>query len=46
MFHVPVYLEQDVHTFLMEKAASKGVPLERLVNDLLKSDIEAFRTLA
>jgi hypothetical protein len=46
VFHVPVYLEQDVQTFLMEKAASKGVPFERLVNDLLKSDIEAFRTLA
>jgi hypothetical protein len=46
VFHVPVYLEQDVQTFLMEKAASKGVPLERLVNDLLKNDIEAFRTLA
>src|ERR1035441_224841 len=25
-FHIPVYLEQDVQTFLMEKAASKGVP--------------------
>ena len=46
VFHIPVYLEQDVQTFLMEKAASKGVPLERLVNDLLKNEIEAFRALA
>jgi hypothetical protein len=46
VFHIPVYLEQDVQTFLMEKAASKGVPLERLVNDVLKNEIEAFRTLA
>ena len=45
-FHIPVYLEQDVQAFLMEKAASKGVPLDRLVNDLLKGDIEAFRKLA
>jgi hypothetical protein len=45
VFHVPVYLEQDIQTFLMEKAASKGVPLDRLVNDLLKSEIEVFRTL-
>jgi len=30
----------------MEKAARKGVPLDRLVNDLLKGDIEAFRKLA
>ena len=46
VFHIPVYLEQDVQTFLMEKAASKGVPLDRLVNDPLKGDIEAFRKLA
>lgn len=45
VFHVPVYLEQEVQAFLIERAASKGVPLDRLVNDLLKSDIEAFRTL-
>ena len=45
-FHIPVYLEQDVQAFLMEKAASKGVALDRLVNDLLKGDIEAFRKLA
>lgn len=43
VFHIPVYLDQDVQTFLMEKAASKGVELDRLVNDLLKNDIEAFR---
>ena len=46
VFHVPVYLEQDVQTFPMEKAASKGVPLDRLVNDLLKNDIAAFQPLA
>ena len=45
VFHIPVYLEQDVQTFLLEKATSKGLPLDRLVNDLLKSDIEAFRRL-
>ncbi len=46
VFHIPVYLDQDVQAFLMEKADSKGVPLDRLVNDLLKGDIEAFRKLA
>lgn len=45
MFHVPVYLEQEVEAFLIERAASKGVPLDRLVNDPLKGDIEAFRAL-
>jgi len=43
VFHIPVYLEQDVQTFLIERAASKGVPLDRLVNDLLKSDIEGLK---
>jgi len=45
-FHIPVFLEQDVQAFLMEKAASKGVPLDRLVNEILKGDIESFRKLA
>ena len=46
VFHIPIYLDQDVEAFLTEKATSKGVPLDRLVNDLLKGDIEAFRKLA
>jgi hypothetical protein len=45
VFHIPVYLEQDVQNFLMERAASKGVELEKLVNDLLKRGIDAFHTL-
>ena len=45
VLHIPVYLEQDVQTFLVQRAASKGVALDRLVNDLLKRDIEAFRAL-
>lgn len=45
IFHIPVYLDPEVQSFLMEKAATKGVALDRLVNDLLKSDIEAFRRL-
>ena len=45
VLHVPVYLEQEVQAFLIERAASKVVPLDRLVNDLLKGDIEAFPAL-
>ena len=45
VLHIPVYLEQDIQAFLMQRATSKGVPLDRLVNDLLKPDIEAFRSL-
>ena len=45
VFHVPVYLDQDIQNFLMERAATKGVDLDRVVNELLKRDIESFRTL-
>jgi hypothetical protein len=45
IFHLPVYLDQAVQDFLMEKAARKGIPLDQLVNELLKRDIEAFRAL-
>jgi len=34
-----------VQAFPIEKAASRGVPLDRLVNDLLKSGIERFKAL-
>ncbi len=45
VFHIPVYLQVDVQSFLLEKAQSKGIPLDQLVNDLLKRDIEAFHAL-
>jgi hypothetical protein len=45
VFHIPVYLQEDVQSFLLEKAQSKGIPLDQLVNDLLKRDIEAFHAL-
>jgi hypothetical protein len=45
VFHIPVYLQEDVQSFLLEKAQSKGIPLNQLVNDLLKRDIEAFDAL-
>lgn len=46
IFHVPVYLDPEVQAFLIDKAARKGIPLDQLVNELLKSDIEAFRALS
>ena len=45
VLHIPVYLDQEVQAFLMERAATKGIALEKLVNDLLKNDIEAFHRL-
>jgi hypothetical protein len=37
---LPIYLEEEVHTYLEQRAAAKGVELSRLVNDLLRRDIE------
>jgi hypothetical protein len=37
--HLPVYLEDEVLTYLQERARAKGVELNELVNALLKQDI-------
>lgn len=35
----PVHLDKDVLDFLTARANAQGVPLNQLVNDLLKGDI-------
>ena len=40
VLRVPVYLDAEVRNYLAERADAKGVPFDRLVNDLLKKDIE------
>jgi predicted HicB family RNase H-like nuclease len=44
-FNVPVYLDKDVLTYLSEKAASKGVEVNQLINDILRKDIDLFQAL-
>ena len=39
-FNLPVYLEIQVLEYLAERAKAKGVPLNELVNQLLKKDSE------
>ncbi|HEY1748731.1 MAG TPA: hypothetical protein VGG11_18440 [Xanthobacteraceae bacterium] len=36
----PVHLDPDVLSFLTKRAAARGIPLNELVNELLKKDIE------
>ncbi len=36
----PVHLDPEVLAFLSARAAARGVPLNELVNELLKMDIE------
>jgi hypothetical protein len=37
--NLPIYLDEDVREYFSLKAASKGMELDVLVNDLLKKDI-------
>jgi hypothetical protein len=41
---LPVYLDDDVQSYLTTKAESKGVELSDLVNDLLKKEIAIIET--
>lgn len=45
IFKLPVYLDQDVQSYLAAKAQSKGVELSDLVNDLLKKEIEIIEAV-
>ncbi len=38
--NLPVYLDAEVQAYLWERATAKGIDLTRLVNELLKKDIE------
>jgi len=40
VIRVPVYLDAEVRDYLAARADAKGVPVDRLVNDLLKKNIE------
>lgn len=37
--NIPVYLDEEVLSYLNERANSKGVELAHLINDLLRRDI-------
>lgn len=41
---LPIYLDDEVQTYLAERAIQKGVPLEELVNDLLKREIQIIQS--
>lgn len=35
----PVYLEAEIFDYLAEKAKAKGVPVDEMINELLRKDI-------
>ena len=42
---LPVYLDYEVRTYLQERAKSKGIEVNRLVNDMLKRDIDLIEAV-
>jgi len=42
---LPVYLDADIRDWLAERAKAKGIHLGRLVNDLLKRDIDLIEAV-
>lgn len=38
--NLPIYLDEDILTYLANKAKSKNVEVNEIVNDLLRKDIE------
>ncbi len=40
---LPVYLDQDIESWITEKAKEKGVDLHVLVNELLRKDISLIQ---
>jgi uncharacterized protein (DUF4415 family) len=44
-FNVPIYLDEDVLEFFLQRAEGKGVDLNDLVNDLLKKDIALVQAM-
>lgn len=43
--NLPVYLDTEVLSYFKRKAKSKGVELNKLVNDLLRKDIDIINSV-
>ena len=43
--NLPVYLDSEIQNYLRERAQSKGVELNQLVNDLLRKDIDMIESV-
>lgn len=44
--HMPVYLDDEVQSFLTERARAKGMEVAVLVNSPLRKDIELIQSVA
>jgi hypothetical protein len=43
--NLPVYLDDEVQSYLQERAKSKGVEVAQLVNEILRQDIKLIETV-
>ena len=42
---LPIYLDAEVQAYLTERAAQKGIPLNEMVNGLLKQEIQIVESV-
>jgi len=43
--NLPVYLDEEVQSYLQERTRSKGVEIAQLVNDMLRQDIKLIEAV-
>ena len=43
--NLPIYLDEEVQSYLQERARSKGVGVTRLVNEMLRQDIKLIEAV-
>jgi len=43
--NLPVYLDDEVQSYLQERAKSKGVEVAQLVNEMLRQDIKLIEAV-
>lgn len=43
--NIPVYLDDEVQSYLQERARSKGMEINQLVNEMLRQDIKLIETV-
>lgn len=43
--NLPIYLDEEVQSYLQERASSKGVEVAQLVNEMLRLDIKLIEAV-
>ena len=44
-FNLPIYLDDDVLAYFNERAASKGIEVNQLINEMLQKDIDLIEAV-